>query len=76
MPTEKDKILKYSHGEKSLRVAVAYYSDIECLIKQIDTCHKSSEQTSTTRVSKYDPYGFSIVAKSTLTNIREKKYLL
>ena len=28
MPTEKDKILKYSHGEKSLRVPVAYCSDL------------------------------------------------
>ena len=30
VPTEKNKILKYSHGEKSLRVPAAYYSDIEC----------------------------------------------
>ena len=39
MPTEKDKILKYSHGQKSLRVSVAYYCDIESLIKKIDTCY-------------------------------------
>ena len=58
MPTEKDKILKYSHGEKSLRVPVAYYSDIECLHKQIDTCHNNPEQTFTTRVSKHDLLGF------------------
>ena len=49
MPTEKklikntDKILKYSHGQKSLWVSVAYYSDIECLIKQIDTCDNNPE---------------------------------
>ena len=72
IPTEKVKILKYSHGEKSLRVPVAYYSDIECLIKQIDTCHNNPEQTSTKRVSKHDPCAFSIVAKSPLTNIRER----
>ena len=76
MPNEKDKILKYSHGEKSLRVPVAYYSDNECLIKQINTCHNNPEQSFTTRISKHDPFGFPIVAKSPLTNIREKKYLL
>ena len=66
------KILKYSHGEKSLRVPVAYYADIEYLNKQIDTCHHNPEQSFTTRVSKHKPCGFSIVAKLPLTNIREK----
>ena len=76
MTTENDKILKYSHGEKPLRVPVAYYSDIECLIKQIDTCHNNPEQTSTTRVCKHEPCRFSVVAKSPLSNVREKEYLL
>ena len=76
IPTENDKILKYSHGEKMLRAPVAYYSDIKCLIKQIDTCHKNPKSSFTTRVTKHEPCGFSIVAKSSLTNIREKKYLL
>ena len=31
MPTEKDKILKYSQGKKLLRTPVAYYCDIKCL---------------------------------------------
>ena len=38
MPTEKDKILEYLHGLKSLKVPVAYYCDIENLIKKIDAC--------------------------------------
>ena len=76
MPTEKDKILKYSQGQKSLRAPVAYYCDIECLNKKIDTCHNNPEQSFTTKVSKHEPCGFSVVAKSPLTDIREKKYLL
>ena len=65
-------VKKYSNGQKSLVVPAAYYSDIECLIKQIDTCHNNPEQTPTTRVSKHEPCGFSIVAKSSITDIREK----
>ena len=76
MPTQKDKILQYSHGQKSLRVPVVYYSDIKYFIKQTDTCHNNPKQTSTVRVSKHEPCGFSIVAKLSLTDIREKKYLL
>ena len=34
MPTEKDKILKYSPGSRSLRIPVAYYSDSETLLKK------------------------------------------
>ena len=45
MPPEKDKMLKYSQGQKLLRVPVAYYSDIESLIKKIDTCHNNPEQS-------------------------------
>ena len=76
MPTEKDKMLKHSHGQKSLRVPVAYYCDIESLIKKVDACHNNPEQSYTSRISKHEPCRFSIVKKSTLTNIREKKYLL
>ena len=43
MPTEKYKILNYSHGQKSLRVPATYYCDIESLNKQIDTCHNNCE---------------------------------
>ena len=69
---KKFKILKYFHGEKSLRVPVAFYADIQCLNKQIDTCHNNPEQSFTTRVSKHEPCGFSIVAKLPVTNIRAK----
>ena len=72
MPTKKDKILKYSHGHKSLRVPVAYYCDIESLIKKIDPFHNNPEQSYATRVGKHEPCGFSIVKKTQLTDIREK----
>ena len=72
MPTGKNKILKYSQGSKSLRVPAAYYCDIESLIKKIDACDNNPEQSYTTKVGKHEPCGFSIVAKSPLTDIREK----
>ena len=72
MPAEKDKILKYSQGAKSLRVPVAYYCDIESLIKKIDVCDNNSEKSYTSRISKHKPCGFSIVKKSQLTDIRKK----
>ena len=32
MPTKNNKILKYNHGEKSLKVPFTIYADLECLL--------------------------------------------
>ena len=42
----------------------------------VSTCHNNPEQSYTSRVGKHEPCCFSIVAKSPLSDIREKKYLL
>ena len=34
MPKRFEKILKYSHGEKSLKAPFAIYLDLECLLKR------------------------------------------
>ena len=44
MPTEENKILKYSPGSKSLRIPFTYQCDTESLIKKIDACDNSPEQ--------------------------------
>ena len=34
MPTEYNKILKYNHGERSLKAQFTIYLDLECLLKK------------------------------------------
>ena len=34
MPTEDNKILKYNHGEKSLKSPLIIIFDLECLLKK------------------------------------------
>ena len=34
MPTKRNKIVKYSHGEKSLKIPFAIYVDLECLLSK------------------------------------------
>ena len=43
MPNEDNKILKYNHGEKSLKVLDFIYADIECLLKKIHSCQNNLE---------------------------------
>ena len=38
MPTDKNNIIKYNQGDKSLKLPFIIYADLECLLKKIDTC--------------------------------------
>ena len=44
MPEEDNKILKYNHGEKSMRAPFVIYADLECLAEKINTCHNNPEK--------------------------------
>ena len=37
MPNEDNKILKYNHGEKSMRAPFIIYADLESLLEKMDT---------------------------------------
>ena len=32
MPTEGNKIIKYNHGEKSMKLPFVIYADLECIL--------------------------------------------
>ena len=58
---EKDhKIFKYKHDEKSLRAPFVIYADLECLLEKMSICHNNPEKSSTTKVNKYTPSGYSL----------------
>ena len=40
MPKEKNKTLKYNHGEKPMNVLIIIYADLESLLQKMGTCHK------------------------------------
>ena len=51
MPNE-DKILKYNHGEKSLKAPFMIYAGSECLLENIYSCQNNLEKTYTELFSK------------------------
>ena len=59
MPDEDNKILKYNHGEKSLKVPFVIYEDLECLLEKIDTYQNNPEKSYTEKKAKHKPSGFS-----------------
>ena len=59
MPEEDNKILKY-HGKKSMRAPFVIYADLECLIEKMSICHNNPENSSTTKINKHTPSGYSL----------------
>ena len=72
MPAEDNKILKYNHGEKSMKVSFVICADLECLLVKINTCRNNPEKSSTTKISKHSPSGYSLFTCSSF-DTKEKK---
>ena len=60
MPTKDNNIIKYNHGEKSMKLSFAIYADLECLLEKMSTCQNNPNKSSTTKTNKHKPSGYSL----------------
>ena len=60
MPKEDKNILKYNHGEKSMKVPLLLMLTWILYLKKIDTCHSIPEKSSTTKIKKDTCSGYSL----------------
>ena len=60
MPKEDNKILIYNHGEKSMKVVFIIYPDLESLLEKMNTCNNNPKKSSTTKINKHTPSGYSL----------------
>ena len=72
MPNEDNKIIKYNQGEKSIRSPFIIYADLECLLEKISTCYNNHEESSTTKINKHTPSGYSLFTHCKGDNCMEK----
>ena len=81
MPIEYNKTLKYNHGEKPMKVPFIVYADLESLLEKMSTCHNNPEKSSTTKINKHTPSGYSLFTHcsfdltKSLTLIEVKRYM-
>ena len=61
MPTKDNNIIKYNQGEKSLKLPFIIYAYLECLLEKKNSCYNNPEESSTTKINKHTPLGYSIV---------------
>ena len=60
MPTKDNNAIRYNQGEKSIKLPFVVYADLECLLEKMSTCYNNPEESSTTKINKHTPLGYSI----------------
>ena len=72
MPEEGNKILKYNQGEKSVKVPLIFYADLESLLEIMNTCYNNPEKSSTTKINKHTPSGYSLFTHCSFDTTKNK----
>ena len=73
MPTKnKNNIIKYNHGEKSMKLPFVIYADLECLLEKMSTCIYSPNESTTTKINKHTPLGYSIFTHCSFDESKNK----
>ena len=72
MPSEDTKISVFNQYQKSDKVLLIIYGDLECIIEKINGCKNNPESSSTSKICKHIPLDFSMSAISSFPNIENK----
>ena len=72
MPTKNNNIIKYNHGEKSMKLLFVIYADLECLLEKMKTCINNPNQSSTTEINKHPPSGYSVFTHCSFDESKNK----
>ena len=72
MPTNDNNKIKYNQGEKSVKLPFIVYADLECLLEKMSTCYNNPEESSTTKINKHTPSGYSIFTHCSFDKSKNK----
>ena len=72
MPTKDNNIIKYNHGEKSMKLPFVIYADLECLLEKMSACENNPNKSSTTNLNKHTPSGYSIFTSCSFDESKNK----
>ena len=72
MPTKDNNIIKYNQGEKSIKMPFTIYADLECLLEKMSTCQNNPNKSSTTKINKHTPSGYSLFTHCSFDESKNK----
>ena len=73
MPTKLNKILKYNHGEKSLKTPFVIYFDLECLLLKQQSFQINPNKSYTERNAVHEPSGYFLDLVYSFDSKEEKR---
>ena len=76
MPKDNNKILKYNHGEKSMKVPFIIYADLESLLEKLSACHNYPKKSSATKIRKHTPSGYSLFTHCSFDTTKNKLIII
>ena len=72
MPIKGNNTIKYNHGEKSIKIPFTIYADLDCLLEKMSTCQNDPNKSSTTKINKHTPSGYSIFTNCSFNESKNK----
>ena len=72
MLTKGNNTIKFNHGEKSIKMSFTIYADLECLLEKMSTCQNNPNKSSTTKINKHTPSGYSIFTHCSFDESKNK----
>ena len=72
VPNKDNNKIKYNQGEKSVKLPFIIYAYLECLLEKINTCYNNPEESSTTKINKHTPSGYSIFTHCSFNKSKDK----
>ena len=72
MPNKDTNKIRYKQGEKSIKLPFIIYANLECLLEKIDTCYNNPEESSTTKIKRHTPSGYSIFTHCSFDKSKNK----
>ena len=72
MPIKGNNTIKYNHEEKSMTLPFVKYTDLDCLLKKMSTCQNNPNKSSTTKINKHTPSGYSIFTSCSFDESKNK----
>ena len=72
MPTKGNNIIKYNHGEKSMKVPFVIHADLECILEKMSTCMNNPNESYTTKINKHIRSGYCIFTSCSFDESKNK----
>ena len=72
MPNEGKKLLKYNHGETSMKAPFVIYADLECLLEKMHLCRNNPEKPYTEKKTKHTSSAYSLFTNCLFHSTKNK----